>query len=227
MVRKILRLLREPFSNKLLLPGHVYWRLKTQMYYRLFFKRIGSKSVIYKPMFLCNADCIEIGECVSIRDGVRLEAVRDPFGRTPSLTIGSNTLIEQGVQIVCHSRVSIGQDVSIAGRCAIVDVSHPYEDLSPGNIGSRIADEESFVEICDGAFLGYGTVVLPNVRIGERAVIGANSVVTRDVPAYTVAAGIPARAIKVYSHELHRWVSADPNADQRASAERSTGISGA
>jgi len=103
--------------------------------------------------------------------------------------------------------VTIGRDVSIAGHCAIVDVSHPYQNINIGNIGSLIADEDSFVEIEEGAFVGYGAIILPNVRIGARAVIGANSVVTREVPAFTIVAGAPAKIVKVYSHELGRWVA--------------------
>ena len=162
--------------------------------------------MVYRPMLIGNGHCIEFADRVSIWDGVRLEAVRDPYGRIPRLTIGSNTNIEQDVHIVCHSRVTIGKDVSITGRCAIVDVTHPYQDISAGKIGALIANDDSFVEIGNGAFLGYGAVILPNVRIGKRAVIGANSVVTHDIPDYSVAAGAPAKVIKMYSHELQQWI---------------------
>jgi acetyltransferase-like isoleucine patch superfamily enzyme len=203
---RIRKLLAAPFSNKVLALRQVYWRAKTQLYYRPMFKSLGPRSVICRPMLICNADCIEIADHVSIREGVRLEAVRDPYGRTPSLTIGSNTNIEQDVHIVCHNRIIIGKDVSITGRCAIVDVTHPYRDIRAGKIGDLIADENSFVEIEDGAFLGYGAVILPNVRIGKRAVIGANSVVTHDVPEFSVAAGHPAKVISIYSQKLQQWV---------------------
>jgi acetyltransferase-like isoleucine patch superfamily enzyme len=116
------------------------------------------------------------------------------------LTIGSNTNFEQGVHIICHNRIKIGRDVSITGRCAIVDVSHPYNGPIEEKIGNLIADEDSFVEIGDGAFLGYGAVILPNVRIDKRAVIGANSVVTRDVPDFAIAAGAPAKVIRIYAN---------------------------
>lgn len=213
--KKIHKLLAAPFSDKVEALKQLYWSVKTRVYYRLMFKRLGHRSVICRPMLICNADCIEIADCVSIRDGVRLQAIRDPFGRTPSLKIGSNTLIEQDVQIVCHSRVTIGQDVSITGRCAIVDVTHPYHDVSIGNIGTQIADDNSFVEIGDGAFLGYGAVILPNVRIGRRAVVGANSVVTRDVPPFSIVAGAPAKIVKIYSHELRQWVESSPEIRSR------------
>lgn len=158
-------------------------------------------------MMILNPDCIEIGERVSIRDGVRLEAYRDQYGRTPRLTIGSGTFIEQNVQIICHSRISIGEDVAIAGACAIVDVSHPFRDFhNPESIASRILDEDSFVEIGNGAFLGYGVVVLPNVRIGKKAVIGANSVVTKDVPDFGVAVGVPAVLREIFDLDKNEWV---------------------
>jgi acetyltransferase-like isoleucine patch superfamily enzyme len=208
MNKKILRWLDAPLSNKILVLRGIYWRIRTQLCYRPMFKSLGRKTVIYRPMLISNADCIAIGDKVSIRDGVRLEAIRDLYGRTPCLTIGSNTLIEQGVQIVCHSRVTIGRDVAIAGRCAIVDVTHPYREVSVGNIGAHIANDESFVEIGDGAFLGYGAVILPNVRIGMRAVIGANSVVTHDVPDFAVVAGSPAKLLEVI--DIKRTDKDDP-----------------
>ncbi len=206
---KMQKLFNSPISTKIVAFTYLYWRLRTCLFYRFLFKRIGNKCVIYRPMIINNADCIELGNRVNIRDGVRLEAIRDPYGRVPSLIIGSNTNIEQGVHIICHNRVTIGRDVSITGRCAIVDVTHPYQDVHSGKVGDLIADDDSFVEIGDGAFLGYGVVVLPNVRIGRRAVIGANSVVTQNVPDFAVAAGAPAKVIKIYSQELQQWVLPD------------------
>jgi acetyltransferase-like isoleucine patch superfamily enzyme len=206
---RIRKLFDAPVSTKIAAFTYLYWRIKTCLFYRFLFKRIGHECVIYRPMIINNADCIELGDRVNIRDGVRLEAIRDPYGRIPSLTIGSNTNIEQGVHIICHNRVRIGRDVSITGRCAIVDVTHPYQDINSEKVGNLIADDNSFVEIGDGAFLGYGAVILPNVRIGRRSVIGANSVVTHDVPDFAVAAGAPAKVIKVYSQVLQKWVAPD------------------
>jgi acetyltransferase-like isoleucine patch superfamily enzyme len=119
--------------------------------------------------------------------------------RVPELTIGNNVNIEQNVQIVCHSRVVIGSNASITANCAIVDVTHPYTSKTDiPRIANRILDEDSYVEIGEGAVLGFGCVVLPNVRIGKMAVIGANAVVTKDVPDYGIAAGVPAKLLKIY-----------------------------
>ena len=52
--------------------------------------------------------------------------------RPPELRIGNNVDIEQNVHIVCHHRVTIGDDVSITANCAIVDTTHAFDDLPPG-----------------------------------------------------------------------------------------------
>lgn len=158
-------------------------------------------------MLILNPGYINVGDRVFIRDGIRLEVIKTNNTRMPDLSIGDDTNIEQNVHIVCHSRIRIGRNVSIAGHCCVVDVNHPYSDLSePGKIGARIQDEDSFVDIGDGCFVGYGAVILPNVRIGMFSVIGANSVVTKDIPDYSVAAGIPATVIKTYDRDRQMWV---------------------
>ncbi len=190
-----------PLYDKLNLIRMMYLRIKGVVLYRHIFGAFGDKSWIASPELIANPRYMRIGDSVSIRKGVRLECIEDMYGRTPTLRIGSNVNIEQDVHIVCHNRITIGNNVSITGRCAIVDVTHPYRGEDTEKIGSRIADEDSFVEICDGAFLGIGTIILPNVRIGKGAVIGANSVVNRDVPDYAVAAGAPARVTRIYRHD--------------------------
>jgi len=198
---------RAPLLEKVAMLWRRYWAIKSQVYFGPQFKSFGRRSTILRPLLIRHPECIEVGERTSIRDGVRLEVVRDPYGREPRLTIGSHTHIEQNVHIVCHSRVAIGSNVAIAAACAIVDLTHTFRDIHSGlRIADRVADEDSFVEICDGAFLGYGAVVLPNVRVGRSAVIGANSVVTRDVPDFGVAAGVPAVLLEVYDQDKCEWI---------------------
>jgi acetyltransferase-like isoleucine patch superfamily enzyme len=213
MWEKPKRFWHAPLFSKLYLVGTLYYRVKGAVVYRFFFREFGKGSFIRKPLLILNPGYISIGEHVSIRDGVRLEAIRSSDGRTPCLSIGSETNIEQNVHIVCHSRVRIGSNVSIAGHSAIVDVTHPFDDVhDPTKIGARIRDEDSFIEIGDGSFLGYGSVILPNVRVGAYVVIGANSVVASDIPDYSVAAGAPAVVLKRYDWERNGWVRATPDA---------------
>lgn len=178
---------------------HVIQRLRTRVVYGPFLGKLGRASVIRRPILVSNPQYIEIGDEVLIREGGRLEVLVTAGRPAPKLQIGSRTNIEQNVHIVCHHRVIIGPNVSITANCAIVDTTHPFEDLEPGQkIGARIADDDAFVEIGEGAFIGIGTVILPNVRIGAMAVIGANSVVTQSVPEYCCAAGAPARVLRNY-----------------------------
>ena len=159
------------------------------------FAHFGAGSSIENPQMLLGARNVSIGDHTSIRYGARIEAhARFPH-RKPSLTIGSNTNIEQNVHIMCQNRISIGDRVSITGHCAIVDVTHPVDDPDV-KIGDTILDEDSYVEIGNDVFIGFGSVILPNVRIGDGAVIGANSVVVTDIPPRVIAAGAPARVVR-------------------------------
>ena len=213
MRENLKRFWRAPLLNKLHILSIIYHKLKGIFLYRLFFKRFGAGSYIYKPLYISNPMFITIGERVSIFGGVRLEVIQDNEKKIPDLSIGDNTNIEQNVHIVCHSRIRIGDDVSITGNCAIVDVTHPYTDVgNPVKVGARIQDDDSFVEIGDGTWIGYGSVILPNVRIGRSAVIGANSVVVHDIPDYSVVAGSPAKLIKRFNPKTDAWdkISPDP-----------------
>jgi acetyltransferase-like isoleucine patch superfamily enzyme len=203
-----MRFWRAPYLNQLHSLSTLYFKLKGIVFYRLVFQRFGSGSYIRNPLLILNSGCISIGDRVAIREGARLEVVRSNQNHAPQMIIENDTSIEQNVHIVCHCRVRIGSNVSITGNCAIVDIAHPFSDIrDPRKIGARIAEEESFVEIGDGSFIGFGSVILPNVKIGTHVVIGANSVVTRDIPDYSVAAGVPAVVLKRYDFERQLWMN--------------------
>ena len=205
-----IRFMREPVFDKANLLSNVYYRAKGAFIYRMFFGHFGKGSLIRSPIFIKHPRFISIGNHVFIRDGARLEIVYTGDQPDPGLHIGDRTNIEQGVHIVCHRKVWIGSEVSIAGHCCIVDVTHPYDDINETTkIGLRIKSGDAFVNIGDGAFIGFGAVILPNVTVGRRAIVGANSVVVRDVPEFCVAAGAPARIIKRYDFNAKTWVNAD------------------
>jgi len=120
------------------------------------------------------------------------------------VTIGDRTFIGAS-HIVCHTAVNIGDDAILSWGITIFDHdSHSLDgeqrrnDVRNWKLGRkdwthvRIAP----VDIGPKAWIGFGASILRGVRIGEGAVVGARSVVTRDVPAYTVVAGNPARVIK-------------------------------
>jgi len=202
MIRKLGDFLKLGFFDQLNAVRILAWRVKSRCFHRPFFGSFGRRSFLASPILVSRPDRIFIGSHVTIRQGARLEVIQTDPARVPTLEIGDNTNIEQNVHFACHGHIHIGANVSITANCAIVDITHPVEAADPcGKIGARILDETSWVHVGDGAFLGIGTVVLPKVRIGEGAFIGANSVVTRDIPPFAIAAGVPAKVLRIYRKE--------------------------
>jgi acetyltransferase-like isoleucine patch superfamily enzyme len=190
-------------------PLKAVWRwLCTQTYWRLRLRHVGRRSILFRPLLVSGARHICLGANTSIRDGARLEALEIASNTwAPSLVIGDRVNIEQGVHVVCHCEITIGDDVSITPYCAIVDTYHPYDPPNgQPKIGARLPTEPSFVRIGDGTFIGAHSVILPNVTIGKCCVVGAGSVVSRDLPDYTVCAGVPARVVKRYDPETKTWI---------------------
>lgn len=132
-----------------------------------------------------------------------------------TVSIGSSSYVG-GSQIICASGVDIGCNVLISWGCTIVDhdshsldwndrakdVSAWREGIISGGLGkaSELKNwsvvEKAPIRICDKSWLGMNVTVLKGVTIGEGAVVAAGSIVTKDVPAWTLVAGNPARVIK-------------------------------
>jgi acetyltransferase-like isoleucine patch superfamily enzyme len=183
-----------------------YYRLKTRIWYAQLFAAVGKKTAIYHPVQLSNVHHASIGDRVLIRPGARIELIVADEDALPHLTIGNDVNIEQNVHIVCGSSIEIQDGVTITGNCAIVDVEHPYDDISdPTRIGKRLRMRGNHVFVGAGSFIGFNSMILPNVTIGRFVVVGSHSVVTRDVPDYCVVAGNPARVIKRYSWWTKTW----------------------
>jgi serine acetyltransferase len=115
--------------------------------------------------------------------------------RKPKVLIGNRSYIGRFATIACMQEVTIGNDVLISDRVFIGDCYHGFDraDLPIKNQGVY---SHGPVVLDDGAWIGIGVAILPNVHIGRNAVIGANSVVRCDVPDFHVAAGVPARIIR-------------------------------
>ena len=124
---------------------------------------------------------------------------------TPVVTIGDRCLIGRGSGIVGHFSISIGNDVWTGHHVYITDQNHGYEDITIPI--SKQSQPERAVSIGDGSWLGHGSVVLPGVTIGRHVVIGANSVVTKDIPDFSVAVGVPAKVIRRFDESRQEWLS--------------------
>lgn len=121
----------------------------------------------------------------------------------PYIQIGDRVRITRNFSIQCAGKVSIGNDTLIASDVFITDYNHGIE---PDNRSYRENPLTiSFVKIGDGVWIGNNVIILPGVTIGDKAIIGAGSVVTHDVPEYTISAGNPARIIKRYNKCEKKW----------------------
>jgi acetyltransferase-like isoleucine patch superfamily enzyme len=165
------------------------------------FGSFGSKSHICAPLTVVGSpDSIHVGDNVHLGPNATLSAVREHHGQSydPLVTIGDGCSFGEQLFISCCGAVSIGREVMASARVVLTDNYHAYEDPSVAPIHQPLS-EPNPVRVGDGAFLGVGCVVLPGVTLGVRAYVGANAVVTKDVPPWTIVAGNPARAIRQWN----------------------------
>ena len=127
----------------------------------------------------------QVGEGVDIRPPLRVD-----YGY--NISIGDGSWANYGLTVLDVAPVVIGDDVLIGPNCSLYTAIHPTEP------GPRRAKWESSAPITieDNVWLGGSVVVCPGVTIGENSIIGAGAVVTRDIPANSIAVGNPARVIK-------------------------------
>lgn len=174
-------------------------------YKRRHFRHIGNRTVI-SPVgtsFL-GEKYIIIKENTTISRYSEITAWSQYKGAcyTPYIEIGSNCSIGESAHITSINKIIIGDNVLIGKRVLISDNSHG--DTSKGTLLSSLPPSERILTskgptiICNNVWIGENCCILSGVTIGEGTVVAANSVVTKDVPAHCVAAGIPAKIIKHY-----------------------------
>ena len=145
---------------------------------------------------LKGTECISIGEDTVFSDYLYLTAWTKHG--TPTINIGKHCSFGAFSHITCSNRIIIG-DFCLTGKyVTITDNSHGETDLKSLAIppNKRTVVSKGPVNIGKNVWIGDKATILPNVTIGDGAVIAANSVVTKDVPPFSIVAGIPAKVIK-------------------------------
>lgn len=136
--------------------------------------------------FLYRKAGVVIGENVRLMDCKIMKKGRVVIGR--NTFIGSQSVITGGV-----SDVIIGDYCDISSYVRITTGTHEIDVEGVRVAGKGLSKR---VLIGDGVWIGMGVIILPGVKIGKKTVIGAGSVVVHDIPAYTVAVGVPCKPIK-------------------------------
>jgi acetyltransferase-like isoleucine patch superfamily enzyme len=151
---------------------------------------------------------ISIGDSFFANRFLRIEVFGD--NNKIKLTIGNNVSVGQNVHIGVNNQVRIMDNVLIGSNVLITDHNHGCyagEDQSSPLEAPvlRKLTSNGYVLINNNVWIGDGVVILPNVEIGSGTIIGANSVVTKDLPENVIAGGIPCRIIKKYNDALAIW----------------------
>jgi acetyltransferase-like isoleucine patch superfamily enzyme len=111
------------------------------------------------------------------------------------VSVGAGTFLNRGVMIAAERQVEIGEHCMLANGCFVSDASHRYDDPDLPVPWQGFVSKGP-TRVGDNCWLGAHVVVTSGVTIGERCVVGANSVVTHDLEPFTIAAGVPARALR-------------------------------
>jgi lipopolysaccharide O-acetyltransferase len=127
------------------------------------------------------------------------------------IKFGKKVKIGDFVHIAALESVKIGNHVSIASKVFISDIQHGSylgneDDTNPMEIPRTRKLSSNPVEIQDNVWIGESVSILSGVTIGKSSIIGANSVVTKSVPAYSIAVGNPARVVKQYDFNANKWI---------------------
>ena len=155
----------------------------TTLYFRYIRRCVGAKTIVREKTRMINCANITIGKGCLIRDMVYLRA-----GTKGKILVGDRCGLNSFCRLFGHGGITIGDDTVCGPGTTITTTMHDYVGeltvyFKPVVIGKRV-------------WVGANSMILPGVTIGDGCVIGASSVVTRDLPPHSVAVGNPARVIK-------------------------------
>ena len=179
-------------------------RLWFWIYFQSAFRVLGKESFMYRPFRIDGPEGIELGAAATIQRGSWLYCVGID-GIPASLKIGKGSVLGYNNHITAVRDVVIGDHVLTANNVYISDNLHEYEDISRPILHQRVRFNRG-VCIGDGSWIGENVSIL-GARIGKHCVIGANAVVTHDIPDYSVAVGVPAVVIRAFDPQLRQWVA--------------------
>ncbi len=174
----------------------------SQLIYKKSFLHFGKHSRILKPLRIANSRYMKIGNNVYIDKFAYL--CTEKIGELdPVFVIEDNVKIGNYNHIVGTNCLIIEKDVLTADRVYISDNYHEYIDTAIP-IKSQGVKSKGPVIIGEGSWIGDNVSII-SCKIGKHCIIGANSVVIKDVPDYSVAVGCPARIVKKYNFDSKKW----------------------
>lgn len=190
----------------MVLPRTVYnisQKILTHFYTGLYSRRFaqwGHSTITYPALNLNGLEYVSVGDATVFGKNLQLCAWDSFLDQRfqPHITIGNDCHIRANSHISAINSITIGNHLLTGTNVLITDNSHGETSFEQMGIPptQRPLFSKGPVKIGNNVWLGNNVCVMPGVTIGDGAIIGANAVVTHDIPAYSVAAGIPARVIK-------------------------------
>ena len=172
------------------------------------FRRFGRGAFVSPYANIYGAEFMSLGDHAIISRNSRVMALAEYAGERfqPSIVIGEGTYVGQNCVISAAGTITIGRDVTFGDNVYLGCAQHGHDVDGTSVLRQPLIIGD--IDIGDRAWLGYGVFITARGRltIGENAIVSANSVVTKDVPAFTIVAGAPAEPIKRYDHDARAWV---------------------
>ena len=187
--RKLLHLMMHPVKTRPRL-----WLRCLQFFYM----KKGKNSVIYRSVRkdIVPFNGFSLGKSSVIED---YSIINNAVGE---IIIGNHTRVGMGNTII--GPVMIGNNVILAQNVVTSALNHNFEDVLTTINQQGVKTDQIIIE--NNVWIGANSSVLAGVHIGEHVVVGAGSVVTKDIPPFSVVVGNPARILKVYDHKEQRWI---------------------
>lgn len=190
--------------------GRIYnavFRRLWHLYNKNKFRVLGERSYVHNPLFIMGKGNISLHRDVFVGFNTWLAAVPHTGSEICELIIGSGSRLGNFNHIYATKSIQIGENVLTADKVYISDNIHDYQDVTVPVVLQKIKQID-LVRIGDGAWIGENACII-GACVGKNSVIGANSVVTKNIPDYCVAVGAPAKIIKRYDFDQQVWRKTD------------------
>ena len=168
--------------------------------------KVGNSLSIGKNVRIKNKKYLTFGNHTSIGNGAEFFPLEQ--GYSSKIEIGDRVVIGDYNRFASMNSIVIEDDVLFAAYVHITDHSHEYINPELPVVKQGVFTKGG-VRVCKGSWIGLRVSILSGVTIGEHSVVAAGSIVTKDVPAFSVVAGIPAKVIKRYDFDKKEWVNAN------------------
>jgi len=181
----------------ILIPKHTRPRLWIKWFVNPFYHHKGKGACVRRRtrMDVVPWNKFELGDYSTIED---FSAINNGVG---PVIIGNRTKI--GLSNTIIGPVTIGNDIRLAQNITLSGLNHSYTDVNLPIHAQGVSTAPIVIE--DETWIGANVVIVAGVTVGKHCIIAAGSIVTKDIPSYSVAVGNPARVIKQYNHQTNSW----------------------